>query len=207
MTRIKLNLSNLSIPEKIDLAQQIVKAMTGNANFPTPNPSLAQVTTASDNLEKAHGDALAARQESKNKTAIQNQCEEEFDAFVTRLASYVSSIGGDDPVLITSAGMDVQTPATPVGDVGVAKAVEVEAGESDGELRLQWRSVEGARSYVVERSPAAPPNATWIHEAATTKTQITVKGLTSGTRYWFRVAAVGTNGQGGWSDPATKVAP
>jgi len=35
----------------------------------------------------------------------------------------------------------------------------------------------------------------------------TVPGLTSGTRYWFRVAGVGTAGQGAWSDPATKVAP
>ena len=32
-------------------------------------------------------------------------------------------------------------------------------------------------------------------------------GLTSGTRYWFRVAAAGASGQGGWSDPATKIAP
>lgn len=29
----------------------------------------------------------------------------------------------------------------------------------------------------------------------------------SGTKYWFRVAAIGTDGQGPWSDPATKIAP
>jgi hypothetical protein len=30
---------------------------------------------------------------------------------------------------------------------------------------------------------------------------------TSGTKYWFRVRAIGGNDQTSWSDPATKVAP
>jgi hypothetical protein len=34
-----------------------------------------------------------------------------------------------------------------------------------------------------------------------------VKNLTSGQRYWFRVAAVGTEGPGPTSDPATRIAP
>jgi len=29
---------------------------------------------------------------------------------------------------------------------------------------------------------------------------------TSGTKYWFRVAAAGSAGQGTWSDPAVKMA-
>ncbi|HEV7473405.1 MAG TPA: fibronectin type III domain-containing protein [Pyrinomonadaceae bacterium] len=40
-----------------------------------------------------------------------------------------------------------------------------------------------------------------------TKSSFTVTGLTPGTRYWFRVAAVGAGGQSGWSDPASKIAP
>ena len=40
-----------------------------------------------------------------------------------------------------------------------------------------------------------------------TKATFTASGLTSGTRYWFRVASVNNNGQSGWSDPATKIAP
>ena len=40
-----------------------------------------------------------------------------------------------------------------------------------------------------------------------TKSSTTVKNLTSGTKYWIRVAAFGAAGQGPWSDPATKVAP
>ncbi|HEX8652939.1 MAG TPA: fibronectin type III domain-containing protein [Pyrinomonadaceae bacterium] len=35
----------------------------------------------------------------------------------------------------------------------------------------------------------------------------TVKNLTSGMKYWFRVAAVASGSQSAWSDPAVKIAP
>jgi len=37
-----------------------------------------------------------------------------------------------------------------------------------------------------------------------TKSSATLSGLTSGTKYCFRVAAIGAACQGAWSDPATK---
>ena len=40
-----------------------------------------------------------------------------------------------------------------------------------------------------------------------TKSKATVSGLATGTKYWFRVRAIGAAGPGPWSDPATKVAP
>ena len=43
--------------------------------------------------------------------------------------------------------------------------------------------------------------------ATVTKSKATVTGLTSGTKYWFRVRAIGATGPGPWSDPATKIAP
>jgi len=46
-----------------------------------------------------------------------------------------------------------------------------------------------------------------VHGGVSTKSNFTAEGLNSGARYWFRVAAVNNNGQSGWSDPATKIAP
>jgi len=81
------------------------------------------------------------------------------------------------------------------------------AGDHEGEVDLAWDGVAGARSYVIEKS-ADPPTATsWGHGGVATKSRASINGLTPGTRYWFRVAAVGTNGQSGWSDPATRIAP
>lgn len=52
MAKVKLGLRNLSPDETVDLANVIKTAMTGNANFTTPNPTLAAygtlITTAQD---------------------------------------------------------------------------------------------------------------------------------------------------------------
>lgn len=57
MSKIKLNLRNLPVQEKIAKARTIITSLTGNANFPTPTPTptLAIVTSATDGLENVGG--------------------------------------------------------------------------------------------------------------------------------------------------------
>ena len=207
MARIKLNFRRLPIPEKIAKAQQIVTALTGNSGFPTPNPALASVTSAINKLDTSYAEAQAARQEAKAKTSQQNKDEDELEQIISRLAAYVESVGGDDETLIQSAGMDTKSSPAPSAIPGLPPALSATAGDHDGEIDLAWDTVEQAKSYVIEQS-ADPPTATsWAHAGVATKSSTTISGLTSGTRYWFRVAAVGTAGQSGWSDPTMKIAP
>lgn len=207
MATIKLNLSKLSLNGKLDLAKQIVKAMTGNANFTTPNPTLAQITTAAANLEAARAELLSLRAEAKNKTIVQAQLEDALEKLLTQLASYVENISASDPAIITSAGMNIKSASTPAGQLDPPAAFATTTGDSDGELDVSWNSDPAARSYVIETSTQAPPNAVWTQAKTTTKSKETLTGLTSGQRYWVRVAAIGTTGQSGWSDISTRIAP
>jgi hypothetical protein len=50
MARIRLNLKNLSVTDKIAKGRQIVTAMNNNASFPNPNPLLTEVTAGLDEL-------------------------------------------------------------------------------------------------------------------------------------------------------------
>ena len=45
MAKVKLDLRSLNPDGLVTLANTIKTAMTGNANFATPNPTLASVTT------------------------------------------------------------------------------------------------------------------------------------------------------------------
>lgn len=207
MTKIKLNLNQLSITGKLDLAKRIVQAMTGNPNFIKPNPTLAQITAAADSLETARGELLALRAEAKNKTIIQNQLEDALAKLLTQLASYVENISANDPAIITSAAMDVKASATPVGIPDIPSSFTLTTGDSEGELDASWNSVHGAQSYIIELSLQAPPAAVWTNAKTTTKSKETLSGLISGTRYWCRVAAVGASGQSGWSDISARIAP
>ena len=82
------------------------------------------------------------------------------------------------------------------------------AGDGDGMIDLHWNAVKrGFNSYVVERTTDPAGQTGWGNAEVVTKSSLTLSGLVSGTRYWFRARAIGTAGPGPWSDPATKVAP
>lgn len=207
MAKIKLNLDRLSLAEKIAKARQIVKAITGNPNFPTPTPPLAALTTAINEAEAAAAEAQQARQTAKEKTSHQGQKEEALVKLVTQLAAYVESVAGDEKTIL-SAGMDTREKAVAATDTTTEPhGLSASGGDHDGEIDLSWDKVSGAKSYVIEKSSDPPTTTSWTHAGVSTRSSFTVTGLSSGSRYWFRVAAVNANGQSGWSDPAMKIAP
>lgn len=207
MAKVKLNLNGLSTTEKVAKAHQIVSAMTGNPDFTTPHPTLVQVTTAADNLDTAFSDAQTARQAAMTKTSILHEKEDALEAVLRQLAAYVESVSGDDDKKILSAGFNVRSATTSTPAPTAPAALSATEGDHEGEIDLTWDKVKSAKSYIIERSPDPPSGTSWAHEGVALKSSATVSGLASGTRYWFRVAAVMTSGQSGWSDPATKIAP
>jgi hypothetical protein len=206
MSRIKLNFRGLTISEKVARARQIITALTGNSNFPTPHPPLPQLNTVIDELEAANAAAQAARQEAKARTAALNIKEAEHDQLMMKLVSYINAVAGDDPALVTSIGLEMRDSPNSAQDVPPAPTgLTVTDGDFNGEVDLAWNRVQGARSYVVQCSPDPPADSSWTHAKIATRSQITVKNLSSGTRQWFRVAAVGTRGQSAWSNPVMKM--
>lgn len=207
MPKVKLNFRSLTIPEKIARAQQIVAALTGNLNFPTPHPTLAEVTAAAAALGAASAAAQAARLEARRRTAAQANREADLDQLITQLGGYVESVAGGDETLILSAGLETRSAAAPDSNAPTApETLTATTGNHEGEIELSWDSVRGARSYVVERS-ADPQAGPWTQAGVAPRSSLIVEGLDSGTRYYFRVAAVTLNGQSPWSNHAVKVAP
>lgn len=207
MARVRLNLRNLSVTDKIAKGRRIVAAMTNNASFPNPTPPLSDVTAATDELEKAFASVQAAKSELATRVGLQDNAETKLGQVLTQLAGYVESVAGKDDTLITGAGMETKTtrstPTVPTPPQGLSATT----GEHEGQIDLSWRAVPNARSYTIEASldPATPTG--WTHVGIAASASKAIHNLTTGKRYWFRVAAVGAGGQSGWSEHATKVVP
>ena len=103
--------------------------------------------------------------------------------------------------------MDIKAAAAPIGTPQRPESIKATEGLKNGSVDLKWKAVRGARSYVVRITATVADASSWKQVLVVTKAAATIEGLTSGTLYWFQVAAVGAAGQGPWSDPATKVAP
>ena len=206
MAKVKLNLRELSVTELSARVRQIAAAMTNNPNFAHPQPPLADVLAAVDAMDVAYTNHQIARQAVTTTQTILREQQDTVERFLRQEAAYVESISGDDEKIILSAGMGVRSTTTSSAPVTTPVGLNGTAGDREGEIDLNWDKVKGAKSYVVERSLDPPTATSWVHAAVSLKSSITINGLTSGTRYWFRVAAVMTGGQSGWSDPTTKIA-
>lgn len=207
MARIRLNLKNLSVNDKIAKGRQIVSAMTNNPSFPSPNPPLAEVTADLDELTQAFALVQAAKSEITTRVVSQENAEAKVDQALTKLANYVESIAGRDDTLITSAGMETKAGRSAPTVPAVPQAVGANAGDHEGEIELFWKTVANARSYTIEASLDPTAGTSWTHVGIATSAGKVIANLTSGKRYWFRVAAVSAGGQSGWSEHGTKVVP
>ncbi len=207
MARIRLNLKNLSVTEKIAKGRHIVGAMTNNAIFATPSPSLAEVTADLEELARTFAAVQAAKSEVATRVVAQDNAETRVNQALTKLAAYVESVAGKDDGIITKAGMELKAGRSASAIPVAPQALSATAGDRDGEINLSWKSVPNARSYTIEAStdPANPTS--WTHIGIATSGSKVITNLKAGTRYWFRVAAVGVMGQSGWSEHATKTVP
>jgi hypothetical protein len=208
MAKVKLELQTKSPDEKVAQALTIKTSMTGNANFPTPNPTLATYNThitAAQTKIAAYNTAVAA---VETALADRDAAVATMDGDTTQLGDYVQNTSGGDKVKIESAGMDTRADSAPLTMTQVLDLVLSE-GDDDGTLDIVWKPIKGAKSYEIWTNitdPGSPGN--WGLKQTSGKSSDQLADFTSGIRVWAKVRAIGSGNQKGpFSDPATKTVP
>lgn len=207
MALVKVGVTKMSVPAKIQFTRQIVLDMTNNPNFAAPSPDLDCLSDAAAALESAYNSALQARANAKMQTSVMGQKSAFLDLLLMQAASYVQSSSQGDKAKIESAGFDVRDNPTPIGHLPAPAETKAVPSLHPGGVQLSWKKVRGAKSYLVERAVDTNQPLEWAAATTSTKTKAVVNTMTSGLRYWFRVAAIGSAGQGAWSEPVSKIAP
>lgn len=208
MAKVKLGLSRLSPDEVVSLANTIKTAMTGNANFTTPNPTLTAIGTLITTAQTKIAGYNTANAAAETALADRDTAVAALRAGLSQEGDYVQNVTNGDKTKIESAGMSVRDDATPVGAPTQVLNLVVTAGDNDGTLDASWDPVRGAASYEIQTSLDPVSGTSWTFKQSASKSSATAAGLTSGTKMWVRVRAIGSgNATGPWSDPATKVVP
>lgn len=182
----------------IAYGRDIVTSMTGNVNFPTPDPTLAAVTAALDAAQLAI-QKYAIGQITKDARDLKIKAAEDMVMNLIRYAEYTA--GGDMEkatstlIKMRKAPIAHPIPAMPatVGGKSVAQ----------GRVDLKWVKVQFAATYMIEMS--SDNGQTWQFVDAVGRTTYTINGLNSVKMYLFRVKACNAAGESGWSDPALVV--
>jgi hypothetical protein len=180
----------------------VVETMENNPDFPDPPPAFAE-------LKKEMPEFRAARRSAetgdKKMVSIKNDKKVRVQNLLQVLADYVTVKSNGDRTLILSSGFDVSTESRSNKNVppSIGK-LEVELGQS-GEATTRVKNVTGAKAYVHQYTKEPPGvNTEWIGVGSSSINH-TFEGLTSDKRYWFRVAAIGRNGQRIYSAVVSRV--
>jgi hypothetical protein len=206
MAKVKLNLNQKTDSELYEFAQQHITAMAGNVNFTTPDPLAPAFLTLVTNFNTALQAAIVAQAAAKEKTSLKDAARDLLEAGLRARGNYVENKSGGAEAVILSAALPVKNTPAPVGELPAPVDFLATMGSLEGQIKLKWKRVRGAASYIVQVSPHATPRV-WTLAAVSPNARAAVSGLTSGEMFAFRVAAVGLAGQGGWSDESVKMAP
>jgi hypothetical protein len=201
MAKVKLDLTDLSITALIATLQNIVAKMTGNAVYTAIAAKVTALNAAITALVAANGAYNAAVSDTSAKLTARDDRRVDAENAARALASAAEGESSDAADL-ESGGFGIQATAAPVGDMPAPENLSAAIGDMDGEVDCNWNAIRrGVQTYIAEY--ATSPSGPWTQFYVGKPSKATAPGLTSGTQYWFRVRAVGANGPGPWSDPAT----
>lgn len=202
---VKPGFTRVTFKALVGKARNSVTMMTGNPAFPTPNPTLAAVTTAAD--------ALASADEAYDFTRSKLVKQERDDAFTALkntyrdLGAYVQVASEGSKELILSAGFDVVRKPEPPALPTTPQNVLALATKYFGEIDVRWGASKGRRLYKLYQTEGDPSlESGWELIAETGKNRMLVKGLERFKTYSFRVVAVGAAGVSTASDAASATA-
>ncbi len=199
---VKASIEWLTAISDAELASQtdnIVTAVTGNANFPMPSPSLGLISSALAEFRAAVANAAGG---GKELTAIKNAKRAALVSLLRQLASYLTITSAHDLAKLLSSKFPNQKPTrTKVGQLPAPESPVLRQGKPSGQLDASVTPVYGASSYNWRVALASAPE-TYLQTAQTVGGRTSFKGLTPGESYLVEANAVGAEGPSDWSDDA-----
>jgi len=201
-SKVLLDFIKLSVGEKIAFYRSIIDHLTDSTLFATPDVTIAELNTHVTTLET---DYVAAMGGDHALLVTRNHSENSADDVFRKTAMYVDRIANGDPAVILKSGFQVsKQPEPSAKDTFIA-----EAGKNPCEVVLRRKAQPEAKSYLWQFVVGAEPanDKLWLLAGASTQSKFIIKGLESGCKCWFRVAAITSKGLDPWSDPVMRVVP
>ena len=182
------------VPALVCLAKAIVQAMSGNASFPGPDPTLTDIDAAIAALEDAQSAAYAR---TRGAVAGRNEKREALVKVLSQLKAYVQKVADGDietaTAVIQSSGLRVRK-----GRPYPRQTFTIRQGAVSGSVRLT--AVTAAKHAAYDWRYSTDGGKTWLEAAITLNAKFKMSGLTPGATVMFRYRAVTRAGQGDWSE-------
>lgn len=199
--RVSLSFAGLPDADLDEFASKIIASLTGNAAYPTPAVSLADLGT----LQSAFHHALtAAAQGGTQLTAAKNQAREALVDALRKEAAYVQGLASHDLSLLLTSGFEANSTNRAQNQLETPVILSLDNGMST-QLVARLQAVANAKAYEVRINTGNTP---WQDMGTFTQARrIVLTNLTPGSSYTVQARAIGgSTGQSDWSDPVSHMA-
>jgi hypothetical protein len=202
VNRLNTGFSRVSDDHLVHVAQSVIAALTANEHFPSPNPSLATVRDA-----LAEFRSVLATPRGQARTAAVPGSRSKLVNLLEPLARNLELTPGVTDATLGTSGFQLRRMGVRTSAMLDAPAnVRLKATGSSGQVQVLCRPVRRARAYQVQVT-GTPTGEKWKDGGVYGSTRgMLINGLSRGKDYWARVRAIGPDGPGPWSDPATAMA-
>ena len=199
--KVSLSFAKLADTELDNFAQGVIDSMTGNAAFPTPPVTLANLQTAQADVASK---LAAAQTGGVADTAAKNNSRQALITMLRDEAAYVQIRCNNDPAILLSSGFQMQSTNRTQVELIKPAGLSLNNGSS-GQLLARVDPVKNANMY---EGRIKLSDGDWLPSVFTGDSQrIVFSGLTRGKDYTAQVRALGgSTGQSDWSDPSTHMA-
>jgi hypothetical protein len=197
---VSLSFAQLPDSELDEFTGAVVAGLTGNAAFPTPAVSIADLTAAQTAFENA---MTAMSQGGTQATATKNAAREALVALLRTEANYVQLAGKNDLPTLLSSGFLVNSTSKTQSPLSTPTIVGID-NEMSTQLVARVEGVDNARAYEAQVKNGGG----WLPAGIFTQSRrMILTNLTPGTTYSVQVRAVGgSTGYSDWSDPVSHMA-
>ena len=205
MIQLALKLTKATLAALKTLASSIKSGLTGNASFPTPNPTPANIQTAIDEMEAQENALALAESKVEEEREMLAQKRLALENILRAVAANCMDTVKLDPedvarAKLMSAMLPLRADNAPVDEIESPDNFFVTQGDHSGEADGGCDRVKNAKLYRVRFGTNVNGPFQTVYEG--TKSSFTAKSLPIGEG-WFQMAAFGTNGGWSeWSDPA-----
>ena len=200
--KVSLSFGKFSDVELDNFAQGVIDAMTGNATYPTPPVTTANLQTAKDDFTTK---IAAAQAGGPADTAAKNNSRQSLLGMLRQIASYVQINCNSDMALLLSSGFQAQSTNRAQVVLEQPQSLVLKNGAS-GQLVASVSPVKNTNMY---EGRIKGPTGDWVTPSVFTgdSQHISFSGLTPGTTYTVQVRSLGgATGQSDWSDPSSHMA-
>lgn len=198
--KVVLDFRRIPVPNKITFGRFVISRMSSSDLFEKPDVTYEEALSTVNKLEEYY---LTSRDGSHTQIALMHKMKEEYDEVFRKLAKYVDRKANGDAAIILSSGFNLVKQPKP------REKTELRTEESNvsGIIKLRRPAVNKATAYVWQYYVGTefPAEEQWLFGGCSTQASFEMKGLTPGTKVWFRVAAVTREGMQAFTKPVMRV--